>query len=60
MPDKVLTMRDVLDITQKSRTTIYSWIKKGDFPKQRNLGANSIGWWESDIAKWKKQVNDKG
>ncbi|WP_417536363.1 helix-turn-helix transcriptional regulator [Methylophaga sp.] len=57
MTDRVLNMHQILEITNKSRATIYSWMKKGYFPKQRQFGPNSIGWWESDIKKWAEEIN---
>ena len=38
--------------TGLSRSTIYSQIKKGTFPKQISLGIRSVGWLEQDIEDW--------
>ena len=34
------------------RSTIYAFIKAGNFPKPINLGLRSVGWLESDIDGW--------
>ncbi|MEO8417164.1 MAG: AlpA family transcriptional regulator [Methylophilaceae bacterium] len=35
-----------------SKATIYKMIKAGQFPAQKQLGARSVGWLESDIQAW--------
>jgi prophage regulatory protein len=34
------------------RTTIFRWERDGKFPKRIKLGANSVGWLESEIESW--------
>ena len=33
-------------------TTLWRWTKDGRFPAPLQLGLNSIGWRESDVAAW--------
>lgn len=49
-----LTMKQVLEITQVSRATLYRWIKTGDFPAQYSLTASgrSARWKNSEINQW--------
>lgn len=49
-----LTMKQVLEITQVSRATIYRWIKAGDFPAQYSLTASggTARWKSSEINQW--------
>ena len=35
-----------------SRSTLYQYIKDGDFPKPVRLGLRAVGWLESDISEW--------
>ena len=35
-----------------SRSTLYQYIKDGDFPKPVRLGLRAVGWLESDISDW--------
>jgi prophage regulatory protein len=45
-------MDAVTKVTGMSRATIYRKIKAGTFPLARQLGANSVGWLEREIAEW--------
>ena len=48
----ILRLPTVKARTGLSRTTIYSQISEGIFPKQILLGQRSVGWLESDIEDW--------
>lgn len=53
MNNKILRLRDVINVTGLSRSTIYAEIAKSSFPRQVQLtGTRSVGWHESDIAQW--------
>ncbi|WP_299772397.1 AlpA family phage regulatory protein [uncultured Pseudoteredinibacter sp.] len=53
MSERILRLDKVKEITGLSRSTIYAEISKGKFPKQVSLtGRRSVGWYQSDIAKW--------
>ena len=53
MTAKILRLKEVIQITGLSRSTIYAEIAKGNFPRQIKLtGARSVGWHESSIAQW--------
>jgi prophage regulatory protein len=45
-------MRELSKKTGCSRSTIYSFISKNDFPKPISLGARAVGWIESEIDDW--------
>jgi len=50
---RILRLRQVINRTGLSRSTIYAEIAKGKFPKQRSLtGGRSIGWREDQIIDW--------
>ena len=38
--------------TGLSRSTLYQYIKDGQFPKAISLGPRSVGWLESEISDW--------
>ncbi|SDJ15162.1 helix-turn-helix transcriptional regulator [Lutimaribacter saemankumensis] len=38
--------------TGLSRSTIYDWMKRGEFPKPVKLGARLVAWRESEINAW--------
>lgn len=53
MSFKILRLKDVIEMTGLSRSTIYAEIAKDRFPKQVQLtGARSVGWHESSITNW--------
>lgn len=43
---------DLEKILGISRSTIYAWIKTGQFPSPIKLGQRAIGWHASDIEAW--------
>lgn len=53
---KFIKIEDVLQMTCLSRTTLYSLIKKGDFPAQIKIGNRISVWHEGSIKIW---MNDK-
>lgn len=38
--------------TGLSRTTLYEYIKDGEFPAPVRLGARAVGWLESEVSEW--------
>jgi prophage regulatory protein len=52
MTQKLLRRPEVEARTGLSRSTLYDWMKKGDFPQPLKLGARLVAWRESDIAEW--------
>jgi prophage regulatory protein len=54
MADKLLRRPEVEARTGLSRSTLYDWMKRGEFPQPVKLGARLVAWRESDIAEWLK------
>lgn len=52
MEGKILRASAVMSRTGLSRTTIWRRVRAGTFPAPIELGANSIGWREDQIADW--------
>lgn len=52
---KIIRLPEVKALTGLSRSTIYSFIKTGDFPKGIALGMNSVGWLEEEVLRWINQ-----
>ena len=50
--DRLLKLRDVVDLTRMGKSTIYRKISAGLFPKPVGLGGKSVRWRESDITRW--------
>ena len=52
MAERILRRPDVEARTGLSRSTIYDWMKRGDFPQPVALGARLVGWRERDVEAW--------
>lgn len=50
--NRILRVRDVLDRTGLSRSTLYRGMKAGRFPPSVRLGPHNVGWREADIEGW--------
>lgn len=51
--DRLLTIKQIMDITGFKRTYIYDRIRKNEFPKQRKPGGGTQSRWsERDIQAW--------
>jgi len=50
--EQLLRLPQVKSITGLSKSTIYSRIAEGDFPKQISIGPRLVVWVESDIQNW--------
>ncbi|MBX9606547.1 MAG: AlpA family transcriptional regulator [Gammaproteobacteria bacterium] len=48
----ILRRRQVEQRTGLSRSTLYQYIKEGNFPKPVPLGPRAVGWLESDVCDW--------
>lgn len=48
----ILRRQEVEARTGLSRSTIYAWVKDGNFPAPISLGAKAVGWLEAEIEDW--------
>ena len=55
MTDTFLRLPAVKKRTGFGRSHIYSLIRIGKFPKQINLGPQSVAWLESEVTDWMKE-----
>lgn len=55
---KILRINEVVEMVGMSKSTIYRWIDKGQFPKYVKLGATSTGWYSDHIESWINSLND--
>lgn len=53
---KIIKLPKVIEKTALSKTSIYTFISEGTFPKQISLGERCVGWVESDVENW---INDR-
>ena len=47
-----LKISEVLDRYGVSQATWYRWVKEGNAPRPRKLGANCVRWSIVDLTKW--------
>ncbi len=52
MTDILLRRPEVEARTGLSRSTLYDWMKRGEFPQPVKLGTRIVAWRESDITTW--------
>ena len=52
MQDRFLRRPEVENLTGLSRSTIYSMISNGEFPKPVRIGRRAVAWRESVIQSW--------
>ena len=60
MAECILRRPDVEARTGLSRSTIYAWMARGEFPQPVALGARLVGWKESDIEAWMAARETRG
>lgn len=48
----IIRLPDVKARTGLSRSSIYSFIKAGNFPPHVSLGARAVGWVSTEIDEW--------
>lgn len=51
-PERIYRLRDLMQLTGLSRSTIYGLIQEGKFPSPIKLTKRASGWRSSDIATW--------
>lgn len=51
-PERVIRLKEVLLRTGLSRSTIYTRIAEGKFPRQVSLGERSVGWLKREVEGW--------
>jgi len=52
LEDELWRIKAVIARTGLSRSTIYSYIAQGLFPRQRRLGLRRVGWFASEVRAW--------
>ena len=49
---KILRLKQVIELTGLSRSTIYLFIQNQQFPIQVKLSSKMVGWVEAEVTKW--------
>ena len=57
--DPIVRMRELKQLIGSSNATIYSYIKRNEFPKPVQISSNCVGWRLSAIEAWLKAKEQK-
>lgn len=52
MNHSILKLPEVKKLTGLSRSSIYDFMQKGEFPKSIKLSARSVGWLQEEVNAW--------
>lgn len=58
--DRVTRLREIVEITQRSKTMIYEDIRAGRFPAGFLIGKKARGWLLSDVMSWLESRKSAG
>ena len=50
--ERLLRKADIVERTGLSYATIYNMMKAGTFPQSRRAGKQAVGWIESEVTDW--------
>ncbi|MCV0396945.1 MAG: AlpA family transcriptional regulator [Rhizobiaceae bacterium] len=56
LPDRLLRLKEVQQVTAMGRSSIYRNMSSGLFPKPVALGSGSVRWRVSDIRQWMQNL----
>ncbi len=59
MTDTLLRRPEVENRTGLSRSTLYDWMKRGNFPLPVRLGTRLVAWRESEVTAWLEACKTK-
>lgn len=51
---QMLTVKDICSLMKVSRSTLYSWLEQGHFPRPVRVGRSSVRWFADDLEEWRK------
>ncbi|BDX02815.1 DNA-binding protein [Marinomonas pontica] len=49
---RVMKLNEVINTTGLSRSSIYAYMTKGEFPKPIQLGPRAVAWIEEEVQGW--------
>lgn len=49
---RIMRLKEVIEKTGLSRSTVYNFISQGKFPIQIVMGAWSVGWVDTEVDEW--------
>lgn len=58
MPKRILSINQVLERVPISRQTLYAWLARDAFPRQVQISANRVGWYEKEVDEFIQELID--
>ena len=52
LPTDLIKIKEVIEMTGLSRSSIYRFVKLGEFPKPINLSSRSVAWVRGSVEEW--------
>lgn len=49
---RIMRLKEVIHVCGIGRSTVYSWMNQGKFPKCRRIGGGTVGWDSEEIQQW--------
>ena len=56
MDIRIINQEEMSERMGRSKATLWKWVKDGKFPKPLYMGKRTLGWTESQIYEWLKEV----
>ncbi|ELB2961609.1 AlpA family transcriptional regulator [Vibrio parahaemolyticus] len=54
--NRLLRLKEVMDVTALSHSAIYRKMNTGDFPQSVSIGDRAVAWVEKDVSDWIESV----
>ena len=54
--NRLIRLKEVMDVTALSRSAIYRKMDSGDFPQSVSIGDRAVAWVEKDVSDWIESV----
>lgn len=51
-PQRLIRIREMLDLLNCSRTTLYRWVLSGQFPAPKKRSGRTMGWTVTQYEQW--------
>nr|WP_024966943.1 AlpA family phage regulatory protein [Pantoea sp. IMH] len=51
-PQRLIRIREMLDLLNCSRTTLYRWVLSGEFPEPKKRSGRTMGWTVTQYEQW--------
>ena len=53
MSDRLMRLKEVLEMSSISRSELYRQVAEGRFPRPVKVGLRAVRWWQSEVEAWR-------